>query len=335
MINIRRVPILTGTGDQLVHNDKRLIPNDKLSRMSFRCPFLKNKKREEMGKERYEELLKERELDFDVLEATTKKHGAIITTAHIELSDGYEDTKPLNQFDKEVLIACMCDQQYGNKTTTINAIYRNLIGSDESYIKANPHMRKRILESIKRLIGHIITIDMSKTCKKMGYKLEDYPNGTITSSILPAMLCEGGMVNGKFTKDIIKFDRPSPLFVVAQAKHQIITYAKCILRVPDISNTEQNIIVKNYVLEYVMGCRAHPRKTIKDIDVGMHPTIVLNKLYKYCDIPPTDRKKTKKARQVLENMMKHLVSLEIINSYEFFKENKDKKTQYTHMRFTF
>ena len=334
---IIRHPIISDISERTVTispNPNRLILNDELSRKSFDAPTrLKNELKESMGEDLYKQLMSTRGIDFDVIDSNTQDYGPCVPTRevrshyHLELEDGYKDTTPLDQFDKEVLQTCMGAQQYGCPALSVDMIFRDIAEVENTHIRANPPMRQKILESVRRLMGHKITIDMTETCERMGYQVPSYPEGRglgkIESSILPGLIWRDAIVNGNLTFDVIKFDRPSPLFVVAQAKKHLLTYAKCLLSIPNIMNTHQNIMIKNYLMERIMAIRQHPRKIIRDKGVGMYPTIKFSDVAHHSDIDVNNKNQLGRMRRVITKVLDYIIPMEVIKGYTLAK-NKGK-----------
>ena len=98
-----------------------------------------------------------------------KKMGDIVTTVGLSLINDYTDTTPLNQFDRIVLAACISEWEIGNNYTTPNIIYRHLTGKTKSNESPEPAQEKAILESIRKLMGLEITINMVETCEHLKY----------------------------------------------------------------------------------------------------------------------------------------------------------------------
>ena len=329
MPKIKRTPIIT---DKKSFNFKpspnRVIPNDKLSQMIPNLPnAIKVNGLNPIGEEMYKECMK-KDLGFTVLEASTAKHGNIMSEVKLSLNEGYTDTTPLDQFDKEVLIACMSEQQYGNAATTVDAIFRNITGLNEPS-RPSPQMREEILHSIRKLRHHDIRINMSKICDvRKNYTPSDGP--IIESAILPGWVLEKAIINGIEVSDVIKFDRPSPIFIIAQAKKQLFSYARCMLNDGGIVNSKQNIMLKNYIQQRIEAIKHHPRKTNENgKSFGLYSTITFKDLYEHLRVdadttvtPQTIEKRKQSIRQTACKFLYFLQETEVIAGYTIVKEGK-------------
>lgn len=326
MTQIIRIPIKENTTVDIYKfkpSPNRIIPNDKLSQIIPNLPnVLKDENGDSIGEAIYQEYMK-RDLGFTIVEVATAKYGSVLSDVKVSLKDGYFDFTSLDQFDKEVLIACISDQQYGNAVTTVDAIYRNITGADDS-THPHPEMRERILRSIRKLRHHDIRIDMSKICSvRKDYTPEGGP--VIESAILPGWVLEKASVNGQIICDVIKFDRPSPLFIVAQAKKQLFSYARWMIGGGGIVNSPQNIVLRNYVQQRIEAIRHHPRTK----NNGLYPTITFADLYQHLKVDEgtcsydTIKKRKKRIRDTLFKFLDFLWRADIINGYEVIQDGKE------------
>ena len=193
----------------------------------------------------------------------------ILTPISLEYSKYMEKIiaeKPrFDAFDREVCFACISEQTAGNKFTTVNALYRNMTGIDESNRPSN-QMIDLIKSSLSKLFFSEVTIDLTEICRKYGYlkKPDD------------VLILHGAIVNGTYLDRkingqrtiLIKFYEPSPLFTAAEVKNkQILTYDKQLLSVP-IRNSPEVIVIKSYVLRRILEIIAHnmqPTITFEDV----------------------------------------------------------------------
>ena len=236
-----------------------------------------------------------------------KKMGDIITTVGLSLINEYTDTKPLNQYDRSVLAACISEWEVGNKYTTPNIIYRHLTGKTKSTDTPEPAQEKAILDSLKKLMSMVITINMTDSCENFGYN-----NGKPferTSAILPAMFDKNVTING-YSTTVIYFDRESPILTVAKMKKQLLTYDLKLLNVPKQHNSVDTIAVKNYVLHRVQEIKLHK----------MTATITFDDIFEKCRLTEADNKKKLRLRKIILELMEHLKNNNAILNYEVQKQ---------------
>ena len=234
----------------------------------------------------------------------------IITRVNLEYPENALLERPrLTPFDGEVLDACISIQANGGKFTTIDHIYRLMIGSTNSNKQPNPKMETFLKSSLDRLLFCKVRIDLTEACKRLGYNcgkpvIEH-------NSLIPGKYIENIKVNGKLTT-VIKFYEPSPLFKIAETKNgQILSYNADILDAP-LYNTPDVIVIKNYIIRRVLECLAHKQMrniiTFKDIFEKTHlfnlSKVQRHRFYDYIRI-----------------IFDHLVNKNAIQSYQFVKKD--------------
>ncbi len=214
----------------------------------------------------------------------------------------------LDEFDRAVMAACVSEIAAGNSFSTINVIYRNLTGKigrgDAEPTKNQIEMIKRSLIKMNALT---ITLDYSNCMEVLnGAK---FTTRDLTGSILPCQIMQGE-INGKSTT-ILKFLDKIPLYLVAQAKKQILTYDGRLLDIPNQSNTPMNIMVKNHTIRRVMEIISHKE---------LAPTIKFISAFKNCRILGKDNKIKQRARETMIELFEHLKENRIITSFSVAKD---------------
>lgn len=220
--------------------------------------------------------------------------------------DGYDNTDPLNEFDRAVLSVCISEWVAGNRYTTPSVIYRALTGKVGDS-DANPSLNQRdeILNSIMKLMNTLIWIDDTETNEALGYETTDASKKC--SAILPAYFVEK-TVNGQ-DATVIFFDRVSPIMTIAEQRSQILRFDASLLDVPNQNNTPRVITIKNCIMNRVMEIKLHK----------MTPTITFDDLFRKCRITDASRKTKMDARETAKIFFEHLKSKGVINSFEIVK----------------
>ena len=182
-----------------------------------------------------------------------------------------------------------------------------------------------ILQSIEKLMGTVIKIDNSNANKEFGYN--DGKAEIITDTILPCHFVTS-LINGQPAEDTIFFDRQSPIFTAADQRNQIIRYDTELLDVPNQNNTPLVITFKNYVILRIMEIKLHK----------MTPTITLEDIFQKARITNKPNYLKQRAREYLEEFLKHLQTKGVIKSFEWSKKRNKfygvrtltfKKSKYT------
>ena len=242
-----------------------------------------------------------------------KSKSRIITKYSVS-SNTNESSVALDEFDRAVLAAIISEQKIGNLYTTINIIFRNLIGKvgkSADGIKPHKNQRAAIINSIKKLMGKIIDFkNLAETLAELGYVDSETDVKLKSSSILPAVLLDC-TVNGKFVEDVLYFDRESPLLYIADKKNQIIRYPANLLDVPNQNNTPLIIALKSYIMRRICEIKLHKNLT---------PTITFDDVFKRCGIADANQRKKFYARDVILKLFAHLKDRNFINSFIKIKQ---------------
>ena len=277
---------------QIYPSTTRVEPNDKVTKLTFN-----------FNAETYEELITGD--GFDVIETKRhKKFGEI--TSSFKIRSIYNE--PLTEFDRAVLAVCTSEMCAGNLYTTPNIIYRGLtgkIGDSDAIPYAN--QLSAILHSVKKLMGTKYTSKIADAFKILGYG-----DGDIVikdSMILPAVIVDI-TVNGQRVENAIYFLCESPLWILADAKSQVIRYDANLLNVPNQQNTPMNITLKNYVCRRVHEVKLHK----------LTATLTFEDIFRKTRISDASRKTKMDARAVVATFFEHLQEKGVIKSFEIVKK---------------
>ena len=258
-----------------------------------------------------------------------KKHGELVSTFTITNADGYGGTDPLSFFDYSVVSVCDSTIAEGNGCITFAMILRALTGKTKSTSggthngEINKDQRAAIMESVIKLMQTTIKVDNSKVNEALGYEGEKI----IIRQILSAHI-ETTKINGQVVEDVVYFHKDengetikSPFFEVADQRNQIIRYDTELLDVPNQNNSPLVITLKNYVMLRVMEIKKHK----------MTPTLTLDDIFKKARIENKDRKTKQRAREYVDEFLKHLQEKSVIKSFEWTK----KRNKFYGVSFTF
>ena len=219
----------------------------------------------------------------------------------------------LDEFDRAVLGVCISEQKAGNLYTTVNVIYRALIGEVGNVgIRPMSNQSSAIRNSIKKLMGTIIDFaNLAESLVELGY-VDDVNQIKIkTSSILPAILLDC-KINGQLLTDVLYFDRQSPLLEIAERKNQIVRYPHELLNVPNQRNTSRVIALKNYVMRRICEIKLHKQLT---------PTITFDDVFKKLHMENSPRKVKADVRSVMVKFFDHLKEKKFIEDFKLTQEH--------------
>lgn len=218
----------------------------------------------------------------------------------------------LDEFDRAVLGVCISEQKAGNLYTTVNAIFRALIGEVGNVgVRPMTNQSSAIRNSIKKLMGTIVNFqNLGKSLAELGY-IDDASQFKIkASSLLPAILLDC-RVNGQMMTDVLYFERESPLLEIAERMNQIVRYPHELLNVPNQNNTPRVIALKNYAMRRICEIKLHKQLT---------PTITFADVFKKIHIENSPRQVKADARNVLVQLFEHLKAEEFIKDFKLVQE---------------
>ena len=243
-----------------------------------------------------------------------KKYGTIKTPTSISNVEGYSNVNPLTEFDRAVLSVLISEQLAGNKYTTPAIIYRALVGKVGENIAPSKNQIAAILASVEKLMFTKFDADTAKSFEQLKYPKGDEIR-LRKSTMLPACLVDA-KINGQIIKDVIYFDREAPLYLIADAKNQIIRYDSNLLDVPNMNNTPLIITIKNYVIRRICEIKLHKQ---------LAPTLTFDDIFQKCRIDNASPKVKFDARNIISKFLEHLKAQNFIDSFDIIKSKHGKK----------
>ena len=299
---------------QLYPAKVRIVPNCKLAKVTAN-----------RTDKQYENLLSGKKNGGILEKKKNKKHGDIISTYKITNADGYGGTDPLSFFDYSVLSVCDSTIAEGNDCITFAMILRGLTGKTTENGNGNLHADQRaaIMESVIKLMQTTIKVDNSKVNEALGYE-----GGKIIHRQILSAHIETTKINGQVVEDVVYFHKDdngetikSPFFEVADQRNQIIRYDTELLDVPNQNNSPLVITLKNYVMRRVIEIKKHK----------MTPTLTLDDIFKKAHITDKHCEIKSRAREYVDEFLKHLQEKSVIKSFEWSK----KRNKFYGVSFTF
>ena len=227
-------------------------------------------------------------------------------------SDNFLKEKILNSsfdvFDRQVLSACIAEQLFGNKITTINAVWKNMSGEDR---EPEPVMRSKILWSIEKMSLIRIRISLKEAFEKLQSlrknKLRCTSKLEFVGYLLPCEIAPA-VINNSTVVDAIKFlDEIPLLYEYSSWKKQAYTIDSNLICSPSVKNTELGLTLKSYIL-----LRINEIKRSGNSDAS---SILLNTLINYCIGETTDRKLKHRIRRYTYSYLEELVNNGEINNF--------------------
>ena len=242
---------------------------------------------------------------------TTKKRDAVFSTIAIQNAEGYEDDSPLDEFDRAVLGVIISEYLAGNRYTTVNIIFRALIGKIGKACKGIiPHKNQQdaIAHSVMKLMGTVVDFSsVTESLQEMKYTDKDGNEVILKADNLLSASLLDAKINGQVMEGIIFFKDNSPLFDIADAKCQVIRYPHELLNVPNQNNTPRIISIKKYVMRRICEIKLHKQLT---------HTITFDDVFTHCRMTNSPREVKRDARNAIIKLFEHLQAQKFISSFE-------------------
>ena len=254
-------------------------------------------------------------MEFKEKSLSKKKKGFItpidvITRVNLEYPKNLIlDELRLKPFDGEVLDACVSLQANHNQFTTIDAIYRLMIGSVDSHKQPSTVMENIIKTSLDKLMFCKVRIDLTEACRHLGYNCGEPV--ILHNALIPGCYVENVKVYGQKTT-IVEFYDVSPLFRIAEIKNgQIISYPVNMLDAP-VQNSPAVIVMKNYLARRIIESTIHKK---------MRPIVTFKDLFDKAELFNLNKQQRCRYFQALKIICDYFVSYGVLKSYEFRYQN--------------
>ena len=233
---------------------------------------------------------------MNIVETRNKGSPDKITTLVTFISDLLK----FNPHDREVALACFSLYANQNLLVTDEQIYRMMTGNAKARLR--PAESKKIEQSLVRLIGTVVRIQLSGI-QKMNYKTT---KSELVGAILPAQFLTNVKINNS-SRTVVSFLGESPIVSLAKIKHnQLITYEVALADVGG-RNSSELIAVKNYVLRRIEECKLHRQLT---------PTITFDDVFQKNELSTKSKTEKKRYRDFLLRCFEEWKSLNLISTYE-------------------
>lgn len=242
------------------------------------------------------------------IEGEDHKGKTVVTPYWLGLAEDYVDLSPLTPFHKEVLFAAISAYEQGYRVLSYTIILNSLTGTVKSHIWKKQY--EAIKEAVHKLMKTIIKVDLEPLLTAFpNYKKRYKGKSLLQSPLLPSRTLECKL-NGQETF-AIELCEESPLMTVAKLKHQIITYENSSLDIENQKNTENVIVLKNYLLRRIKLMKSPQRKK------GLNNHIDITTIYQYLGIPLDNRWQKQDVKKIIKETLNHFKETEIIKDFKF------------------
>ena len=269
---------------------KAVVPCDKLSNHMFNYTA-----------DEFKDIILNHE-ECECVEGQDRKGKEVTTPYYLSAAEEYADLSPLTAFDRELLYGIASAYEQGFKFLSFKMMLSAMTGDVK-----DKDLSKR-LEAIKAAIKRLMTvirIDLAPLLKAFPkYRKRHVGSAELISPILPCKILDIVEINGQRTFAVELLDE-SPLMTVAKLKQQLITYDLEPLAVPNQNNTEQVIVIKNYLL-----------RRIKLIKRGLNSTMLFDTIYRECGLADADKWQKQNARKEILVTLNHFKAVGVIKDFK-------------------
>lgn len=253
----------------------------------------------------------------------TSKQDAVFSSVGIQNAEGYENDNPLSEFDRAVLGVLISEYLASNRYTTVNIIFRALIGKiGDQNARPMKNQQDATVNSVVKLMGTIVDFSgVTESLTELKYTDKDGNTLTLKFANLISADILDAKINGQIMEGVIFFKDNSPLFKIADIKNQVIRYPHELLNVPNQNNTPRIIAVKKYVMRRICEIKLHK----------MTPTITFDDVFKRCRMSNCSRDVKMDARNAVIKLFTHLQEKNFISSFEPVQQ----RGKFISVKFTF
>lgn len=214
----------------------------------------------------------------------------------------------LTAYDRAVHDAICSIYASGNMLMTSNQIYEAMTGKRTK----SSRILKKIDNSVMALMQSLVFLDYTNQAKSRGL---DCKKTIVTKNII---YCEGVTVtfpNGERNTgwQLIK---PPVLYEYGKNIGQIVTVEKAVLSAPDVTNTDDVVVLKHYLIRRIEAMK----NTKNHMDSNK---ILFNTMFSYCNITG-NREKLRMKRDIVISILKDWQSIGYIKNYKEYRGDKNK-----------
>lgn len=241
---------------------------------------------------------------------TGKKDVIINVQAYVAI-DGEIIPATFTAYDREVLNGICSIYASGQDIMTTQTIYEAFTGRRNPSSQARAHVTR----SINKMRSTLFSIDWTNHAKMSGLPLEDKDYIKSNDNLLLMKNVEAN-INGTDTNAFLLLQAPI-LYNYAKSVGQIVTIDKSLLQMDNLNNTDDSIVLKNYILTRIAIMKNQKNK------IKSH-AILFDTMFNYCQITG-NKNEMKRKRELVIKILDELKKKEYITGYKIKKEGNKYK----------
>lgn len=242
---------------------------------------------------------------------TGKKDVIINVQAYVAI-DGKIIPTNFTAYDREVLNGICSIYASGQNIMTTQTIYEAFTGRRNPSSQSKAHVTR----SINKMRSTLLSIDWTNHAKMSGLPLEDEDYIKSNDNLLLMQNIEAN-INGTDTNAFLLLQAPI-LYKYAKSVEQIITIDKSLLQMDNLNNTDDSIVLKNYILTRI-AIMKNPKNKVKN------HAILFDTMFEYCQITG-NKNEMKRKRELVTKILDELKKKQYITGYTIEKKGNKYKS---------
>lgn len=250
------------------------------------------------------------DVEYTVVSGRKKSDSSVQFQVFVGWDEQTDITLPQNltAYDREVFNGLCSILESGQSFCTSKQIYEAMAGK----ASRSPQAEARVTRSMRKLMTTLITLDWTNHAKMKGIELKE-GEGVHTEENMIYAQAAFAKINGQKIQGYKIMKEPA-LLKYAKTVGQITTINRKYLKLDSINNTENSIVLKNYIIRRIETMK-NSRNNIKN------NTIILKTMFNSCNIDGS-KAQMKRHRDVVFNILKELQNLNYIKGYTEKKERQ-------------
>ena len=242
---------------------------------------------------------------------TGKKDVIINVQAYVAI-EGKIIPATFTAYDREVLNGICSIYASGQDIMTTQTIYEAFTGRRNPSSQSKAHVTR----SINKMRSTLFSIDWTNHAKMSGLPLEENDYIKSNDNLLLMQNIEAN-INGTDTNAFLLLQAPI-LYKYAKSVGQIVTIDKSLLQMDNLNNTDDSIVLKNYILTRI-AIMKNPKNKVKN------HTILFDTMFEYCQITG-NKNEMRRKRELVTKILDELKKKQYITGYTMEKNGNKYKS---------
>lgn len=241
----------------------------------------------------------------------------------VRFEDGKDLLSGLSAFDRNVFNGlCSLYQSYADngQTTDIIITPGQVYSAFAGHEAAHSSTLSKVATSLEKMMSIVIRfnwLEHAQLNRLVGKEITEKKKRQyqVTDNLIHAQAVSC-MINGKVVEQAFKLMTVPVLYKYAQKVGQIVSIDQDVIRIPNLSNTEDNIAIKNY-LAYRIELMKNKRNRVKS------NRILFDKVFEETQIEfhSNEKVERKRKREAICKILDYWITIKYISRYEVLKEH--------------